>query len=115
MKVATARAGRPTLPTRRTTSATGAVVIDSGMLVLREGLETILVLAAVTASLRGGNGAYRRPIGLGAALAFLASVVTWFVAIAITSSVGAGSLDVQAATGLLAVASGGTWDTRSAR
>jgi high-affinity iron transporter len=82
----------------------GAVVLDSGLLVLREGLETILVLAAVTASLRGERGAYRRPIGLGAALAFLATVATWFIAIAITDNVGAGSLDLQAATGLLAVA-----------
>jgi high-affinity iron transporter len=80
-----------------------AVVVDSGLLVLREGLETILVLAAVTASLRGANSGYRRPIGFGAAGALIATVATWFIAIAVTSSVGAGSLDLQAATGLLAV------------
>lgn len=81
----------------------GAVVLDSGLLVLREGLESILVLAAVTAGLRGESAGYRRPIGLGGALAFLATVATWFIAIAITNSVGAGSLDLQAATGLLAI------------
>jgi high-affinity iron transporter len=32
-----------------------------------------------------------------------ASVVTWFIAIAITDAVGKGSLDLQAATGLLAI------------
>jgi high-affinity iron transporter len=80
-----------------------AVVVDSGLLVLREGLETILVLAAVTASLRGESSGHRRPIGLGAGLAFLATIATWFVAIALTDTVGAGSLDLQAATGLLAV------------
>jgi high-affinity iron transporter len=82
----------------------GAVVLDSGVLVLREGLETILVLAAVTASLRGGNAGYRRPVAAGGALAFVAAIATWFIAIAITNTVGASSLDLQAATGVLAVA-----------
>ncbi len=80
-----------------------AVVVDSGILVLREGLETILVLAVLTASMRGANREYRRPLALGAATALGASAVTWFVAIAITDAVGQGSLDLQAATGLLAI------------
>jgi high-affinity iron transporter len=80
-----------------------AVVLDSGILVLREGLETILVLAVLTASMRGANSGYRRPLGLGAAGAFLAAIATWFVAIAITDAVGPGSLDLQAATGVLAI------------
>ena len=81
-----------------------AVVLDSAILVLREGLETILVLAVLTASMRGVNSGYRRPLALGAAGALAAAVVTWFVAIAITAAVGPGSLDLQAATGLLAIA-----------
>ncbi len=97
------RGGTPDPTNASTHLSHGAVVIDSGLLVLREGLETILVLAAVTASLRGDNGAYRRPIGLGAAGALAATVATWFIAIAVTDGVGAGSLDLQAATGLLAV------------
>ena len=80
-----------------------AVVLDSGILVLREGLETILVLAVLTASMRGADGPYRRPLGIGAAAGLGASVVSWFVAIAITDAVGPGSLDLQAATGLLAI------------
>jgi high-affinity iron transporter len=102
-QMATGRGGTPDPTDPGTHLSHTAVVIDSGLLVLREGLETILVLAAVTASLRGENAGYRRPIGLGAACAFVAAVVTWFVAIALTNSVGAGSLDLQAATGLLAV------------
>jgi len=81
-----------------------AVVIDSGILVLREGLETILVLAVLTASMRGANTSYRRPLAAGAGVAFGAAVMTWFVAIAITDAVGSGSLDLQAGTGLLAIA-----------
>jgi high-affinity iron transporter len=80
-----------------------AVIVDSAILVLREGLETILVLAVLTASMRGSNSSLRRPLGAGAAAALAASVATWFVAIAITSAVGPASLDLQAATGLLAI------------
>jgi high-affinity iron transporter len=81
-----------------------AVVLDSGILVLREGLETILVLAVLSASMRGANGTYRKPLSAGAAVGFGAAVITWFAAIAITSAVGPSSLDLQAATGLLAIA-----------
>src|ERR1035438_10218282 len=70
-----------------------AVVLDSGILVLREGLETILVLAVLTASMRGANSTYRKPLSAGAALGFGAAVITWVVAIAITSAVGQSSLD----------------------
>lgn len=45
------------------------VVINSAILVLREGLETILVLAAVTASFLGGNRVYRRPVAVGGSAA----------------------------------------------
>jgi high-affinity iron transporter len=81
----------------------GAVLVDSAILVLREGLETILVLAAVTASFRGERGRLRRPVAAGGAVAFAATVATWFIAIGITAAVGAASLDLQAATGLLAI------------
>ena len=81
----------------------GAVVLDSALLVFREGLETILVLAAVTASMVGATQVYRRPIALGAGAGFLASVATWFLAAWVLGQLGAGGLAVQAATGLLAV------------
>jgi high-affinity iron transporter len=81
----------------------GAVILDSSLLVFREGLETILVLAAVTAGLRGANHAYQRPVAAGATLALGASVATWFLAVAVIGALGGPGLDVQAATGLLAV------------
>jgi high-affinity iron transporter len=82
----------------------GAVILDSGLLVFREGLEMILVLAAVTASFVGAHESYRRPVASGAGVGFAASVVTWFVAIAVIDRVNAPALEVQAATGLLAIA-----------
>jgi high-affinity iron transporter len=79
--------------------------MDIGVLVFREGLECILVLAAITASMTGSDQAQRRPVAIGAAVAFVATLVTWFIAIGIvgqlTESVPA--LDLQAATGLVAV------------
>src|ERR1700730_14288356 len=79
--------------------------MDIGVLVFREGLECILVLAAITASMTGSDQALRRPVAVGAGMAFVATLVTWFIAIEIvgqlTESVPA--LDLQAATGLVAV------------
>jgi high-affinity iron transporter len=82
----------------------GAVVLNSALLVFREGLEAVLVLAAFTASFVGASGKLRRPVFGGAGLALGASVATWFVAIGIIGALGGPGLDVQAATGLLAVA-----------
>jgi high-affinity iron transporter len=76
------------------------VVIDSAILVLREGLETILVLAAVMASFLGANRVYRRPVAYGGALAIAASVATWFFVVWFIGQFHGGEFDVQAATGL---------------
>jgi high-affinity iron transporter len=80
-----------------------AVIMDTGILVFREGLEAILVLAALTASLvRTGQG-YWKPVSLGAGLSFIASVATWFIVVGIISNINAPELDIQAGTGLLAI------------
>jgi high-affinity iron transporter len=78
-------------------------VINSGVLVFREGLETILVLAAITASFLGGNKAYRKPVAVGSGLALVASVATWFAAVWFIGVFGDGGLSVQAATGIPAI------------
>jgi high-affinity iron transporter len=76
------------------------VVIDSAILVFREGLETILVLAAVTASFLGGNRVYRRPVVGGGAAAIGAGVATWLFVVWLIGRFHGGEFDVQAATGL---------------
>ena len=81
----------------------GAAVLSSGILVFREGLEAILVLAAITAGLVRSDKSYWRPVATGSGVAFLATVVTWFVVVATVSAVDAPALDVQAATGLIAI------------
>src|SRR5213082_302834 len=91
-------------PTRSDTSPTVAF-LDIGILVFREGLECILVLAAITASMTGAKRAHRRPVTFGAAFAFIATLITWFVAVRIVGSLSdnMSALDLQAATGLLAI------------
>src|SRR3954466_9778072 len=91
-------------PLRPNTSPTVAF-LDIGVLVFREGLECILVLAAITASMTGTKQAHRRPVALGAAVGFGATLITWFIAVGIVGSLmdNVPALDLQAATGLLAV------------
>lgn len=91
-------------PTAAHTSPTVAR-LDIGILVFREGLECILVLAAITASMVGRQQTHRRPVALGVGIGVIATIITWFIAVRIirdlTQNVSA--LHVQAATGLLAV------------
>ncbi len=91
----------PTLPH----TSTPVAVLDIAVLVFREGLECVLVLSAITAGLMGSNQPYRRPISIGAGVGFIATLITWFIAItivnALTQSISA--LVIQAWTGLLAI------------
>src|SRR6188768_3127301 len=78
-------------PLRSNTSSTVAF-LDIGVLVFREGLECILVLAAVTASMTGSKREHRQPVAFGAAVRIVGSL-----------SDNMSALDLQAATGLLAI------------
>ncbi len=91
-------------PTQPNTSKTVAA-LDIGVLVFREGLECILVLAAITASMTGAKRTHRKPVAVGAGVAFLATLITWVIAVSIVDSLSDNmrALDLQAATGLLAV------------
>jgi len=95
--------GAPDPTAARTTPA--VAVLDIAVLVFREGLECILVLSAITASMVGNNQPHRRPIAIGAGIAFVASLITWFIAAGIVKDLSSSipALDLQAATGLLAV------------
>jgi high-affinity iron transporter len=91
-------------PTQPHTSKTVAV-LDIAVLVFREGLECILVLSAITASMVGNHRIHRRPVAAGAGVGFVATLITWVIAVGIVSNLAQSvpALDLQAATGLLAV------------
>lgn len=91
----------PTATTAHESRAT--VVFDSSIIVFREGLEAVLIFAAVTASFLGANKRRRRPVVLGAACAFAAAVVTWFAAQALLSVASPLGPRLQAITGFVAI------------
>ena len=88
-------------PGRRLSHTT--VVLNSAILVFREGLETILVLAAIMASFLGANRVYRRPVVAGGGLALGAGVATWFGVIWLIGQFSGSELSIQAATGIPAL------------
>ena len=80
-------------------------IFDIAVLVFREGLECILVLSAIMANMVGERESHRKPVATGAGVGFLVTIVTWFVAVGIINDLNQSipALDLQAATGLLAV------------
>jgi len=81
------------------------VALDIAVLVFREGLECVLVLSAITASMRGEDEHYRKPVLSGAAVAFVATIFTWFIAVGILANLqdSVSALNLQVITGLLAI------------
>src|SRR3954467_10751060 len=101
--MATADTG-PSDPTEAGASqAHATVVANSAIIVFREGLEAVLIFAAVTASFLGANRPRRRPVVAGAGLAFLATVATWFVVLAALSAASPLGPRLEAITGFLAI------------
>ena len=91
-------------PTKPDTSHLSAL-LDIAVLVFREGLESILVLAAITAGLARKRSNMASPIFVGASTGFLATLATWFLVRGIVQDISTqiSYLALQAATGLLAV------------
>src|SRR3954470_7119679 len=79
------------------------VVVNSAIIVFREGLEAILIFAAVTASMVGANSRHRRPVTLGATAAFGAAVATWFVVQALLDAASGLGPRLEAITGFVAI------------
>src|SRR3954452_14187430 len=101
--MATASTG-PVDPTEVTApQSRGTVVFNAAIIVFREGLEAVLIFAAVTASFLGANKQRRRPVVAGAACAFAASVVTWFIVQAVLDVASPLGPKLEAITGFIAV------------
>ncbi len=85
-------------------ASSATVVTNSAILVFREGLEAVLILAAITASFVGARRRLRRPVMLGALLGLLASIVTWVIASTLIESLATSGERLEAITGLVAIA-----------
>jgi high-affinity iron transporter len=79
------------------------VVTNSAIIVFREGLEGVLILAAITASFVGIRRRMRRPVLVGAGLGLLASVVTWVLAQTLLHSLERYGEKLEAVVGLIAI------------
>lgn len=89
-------------PTQKGLS-TAAMTLSSAVLVFREGLEAILVLAAVTAGVVRNRHGYWRSVLAGSFAAVLATIASWYAVVALLSSINAPALAIQAGTGLIAI------------
>ena len=84
-------------------SSSATVVTNSAILVFREGLEAVLILAAITASFVGARRGLRKPVLWGAMLGLLASIVTWVIASTLIESLATSGEKLEAITGLVAI------------
>jgi high-affinity iron transporter len=80
-----------------------SVVTNSAVIVFREGLEAVLILAALMASMVGPQRRYRRPLLVGVGGAVLASVATWTVAQTVLGSLARYGERLEAIVSLAAI------------
>ena len=80
------------------------VVTNSALIVFREGLEAVLILAAITASFIGVRRRLRRPVLIGALGGLLVSILTWVLAQTLLQSLQQYGEKLEAVVGLIAIA-----------
>ncbi len=81
-----------------------SVATNSAIIVFREGLEAVLILAALMASLVGAQRHFRKPMFAGVGIALVASAVTWVVAQTVLTSLARYGEKLEAMVSLVAIA-----------
>jgi high-affinity iron transporter len=85
-------------------SAPTAVAANAGMIVFREGLEAVIILASLMSSMkRREEHKYRRPMWLGALLALAATFLTWVLAHDVLQSLARYGEKLEAVVSLIAI------------
>jgi high-affinity iron transporter len=85
-------------------SAAAAVTTNAGIIVFREGLEAVLILASLLGSMKTGpNKRFRRPLSWGAVAAVGATVLTWIIAQGILTSLARYGEALEAVVSLIAI------------
>ena len=79
------------------------VVTNSAIIVFREGLEGVLILAAITASFVGVRRRLRRPVFIGAVAGLVVSAITWVLAQTLLTSLQQYGEKLEAVVGLIAI------------
>jgi high-affinity iron transporter len=84
--------------------ASGVTVItNAALIVFREGLEAILIIAAIMASMVGANRNLRRPIARGAMLALPASALLFLASVLVLDQLSQYGEKLEAIVGLVAI------------
>lgn len=85
-------------------SAPAAIVTNASVIVFREGLEAVLILASLMGSLKTGeNRKYRRPLWWGTILALVVTVFTWLLAHGILMALARFGEKLEAIVSLIAI------------
>jgi high-affinity iron transporter len=84
-------------------TSTFSVVTNTAIIVFREGLEAVLILAALMAGMVGAQSRYRRPLLYGALGALVASAATWAVAQTVLGSLSHYGEKLEAIVSLVAI------------
>ncbi len=80
------------------------VVTNAALIVFREGLEAVLILAAITASMLGTRRPLRKPVLRGALLALPASALLFVLSVLVLDSLSQYGEKLEAIVGLVAIA-----------
>jgi high-affinity iron transporter len=84
-------------------ASNGEVVTNAAVIVFREGLEAVLILAAVMAGMRGLARRQKKPMVVGVALALVASAITFVLAQTVLTSMAQYGEKLEAVVGLVAI------------
>jgi high-affinity iron transporter len=86
-------------------TAPAAIAVNAGIIVFREGLEAVVILASLMSSLKSAEERkYRRPMWVGVLLALLATALTWMLANSVLQSMARYGEKLEAVVSLIAIA-----------
>jgi high-affinity iron transporter len=86
-------------------TAPAAIAVNAGIIVFREGLEAVVILASLMSSLKSAEERkYRRPMWVGVILALLATALTWMLANSVLQSMARYGEKLEAVVSLIAIA-----------
>ena len=86
-------------------TAPAAIAMNAGIIVFREGLEAVVILASLMSSLKAvEERRYRRPMWLGSLLALIATALTWLLAHEVLQSLARYGVKLEAVVSIIAIA-----------
>ena len=86
-------------------TAPAAIATNAGIIVFREGLEAVVILASLMSSLKSAEERkYRRPMWVGVLLALVVTALTWFLAHEVLQSLARYGEKLEAVVSVIAIA-----------